>query len=121
MPLKVARRSLSTALARAEAALAALLAQVLKKQLEVEIYRADLLRCEAAIERQRENRKVYKEFKILPIARGVIARLARRGIMESHWSTVRRETLDKIADLLLADNAAAGVGSPDNPRTDWKK
>lgn len=121
VPLEDAHLAKSVALARAEAELASLLTQTLEKQLEVEIYRNDLSRCEAAMERQKERRAVYKEFRVLAQARSVVARLADHGIMEGHWSTVTHQTLNRIADLLREDNVAAGVGSPDNPRMDWKK
>ncbi|AOR76445.1 hypothetical protein [Novosphingobium resinovorum] len=108
-------------IAQTEAALAPLVAQALEKMLDLEVYRADLERCEIALERRENNRSVYNEFRILEQARSVVGRLARLGVQEGHWSTVTRRTLEKIAAMILADNEAAGFGSPDNPRMDWKR
>lgn len=120
VPLADARRSLLEAVFKTQDALKPLLIVTAKKLLELEIHRANLQRCDAAIERDAEEKAASKAG-VLTQARHVVTKLARRGVLEGHWSTIRPETIDKIADLIMADNVAAGVGSPDHPREDWKR
>lgn len=109
-------RSILKALADAQEELGPLLVATLGKMLEVDFYKADLLRCEDAKARKDAEDAEYKLTGMMPEARAAVATLGRLGIREGHWSTMTRPTAEKIAALILADNAEADVGSPDDPR-----
>lgn len=110
--------ALLTRIADTQEELAPLLVASVEKVLELDLYKADLQRCEDAMQRQRQDRAEIKLSGIYPEAREVVARLAVRGIREGHWSTVTSGTIEKIAALILADSAEAGFGSPDNPKVE---
>ena len=110
-------RSIVKHLADAEEELAPLLVAAIGKVLEIDLYKADLLRCDEALARKRTEDADQRASGIWPEARAAVALLARLGIREGHWSTLTRATAERIAALILADNASAGVGSPDDPRT----
>lgn len=120
VPLADAHRALLEAVARSEEAVAAAVGTAAERMLELEIHRANFRRCKAAME-ERAQDKVASKTGVLKQAREVVAKLGRLGVLEGHWSTVTSSTAEKIAAMILADNAAAGLGSPDNPRMDWKK
>lgn len=109
-------RSILAHLADAQEELATLMVATIGKILEVDLYKADLVRCEAAQARKRREDEERKLSGLWPEARAIVATLARLGVREGHWSTLTRATEEKIAALILADNMAAGVGSPDDPR-----
>jgi hypothetical protein len=109
-------RSILKHLADAQEELQPLLVATISKVLEIDLYTADLLRWEEAQARKKAADALHKESGILPEARASVAMLARLGILEGHWSTMTRATAEKVAALLLADNAAAGFGSPDDPQ-----
>lgn len=119
MALEDAHLTLTQAIYNKEDKLKPLLRDVLDKLLELEIHRANLARCEEAIE-QRAKEKAAEESGVLVQASRVVASLARRGVQEGHWSTVSAASIEKIRALIMEDNAAAGLGSPDKPREDWK-
>lgn len=120
VPLATAHRTLLEAVARSEETAAAAVGTAAERMLELEIHRANLRRCEAAIE-ERARDKVESKSGVLAQARRVVAKLGRLGVLEGHWSTVTSATAEKMAAMILADNAAAGLGLPDNPRKDWKR
>lgn len=120
VPLEVAHSSLQEAVARCEGAAKVTVGKALQSLLELEVQRASLRRCEIAIERQAQSKAADKSG-VLAQARQVVAKLNRLGIAEGHWSTVSRRTIEEFAAMMKADNVAAGVGSPDSPRMDWKR
>jgi len=120
VPLDDAYRALQETIYRAEEALRAPMRETLDKLLKLEIHRANLARCEAAIE-QRARDKTADRTGVLSQARRVVESLGRLGVMEGHWSTISTATIREFHALIMADNAAAGVGSPDAPRKDWKR
>jgi hypothetical protein len=109
-------RSILKHLTDAQEELGPLLVAAIGKVLEIDFYKADLARCEEAQARKRAEDAEYDASKIWPEARAAVAHLGRLGVREGHWSTLTRATAEKIAALILADNAAAGVGSPDDPQ-----
>ena len=119
MALEDAHHTLTEAICKKEDKLKPLLRDALYKLLDLEIHRANLARCEEAIE-QRAKEKAAEESGVLVQARRVVASLARRGVQEGHWSTVSAASIEKMRVLIMEDNAAAGFGSADNPREDWK-
>jgi hypothetical protein len=114
--LKNSHRSILKKVADTEEELQPMLVATISKTLELELYKADLQRFEDAIEGKRLEDADQELIKIWPEARAVVTRLAWMGVLEGHWSTVSLTTLDKIKALIFADNAAAGAGSPDDPR-----
>lgn len=120
VPLEDAHMSLQEAVARCEGAVKAAVGTALQSILELEIQRANLRRCEIAVER-RARSKAADQTGVLVQARRVVTKLNRMGIAEGHWSTVSSRTIEKFAAMMMADNVAAEVGSPDSPRMDWKR
>lgn len=120
VPLADAKRALEESIFRTEDGLKPLLHSVVERLLTLEIHQANLRRCEEAIERRAQD-KGASGAGVLPQARRVVDSLGRMGVMEGHWSTVSRTTIEKMFALIMADNVAAGVGSPDQPRMDWKR
>jgi len=109
-------RSIVKHLADAQEELGPLLVVAIGKVLEIDLYKADLLRCEEALARKRTEDAEQRASGLWPEARAAVALLARLGVREGHWSTLTQATAERIAALILADNASAGVGSPDEPR-----
>lgn len=109
-------RALLQRAAKAQEALRPLLVAAIGKMLELELYLADIKRCEDAIEGKSIGDIEQSDTGIWPEARSVVSRLGRAGVREGHWSTVTRATEDRIAQLILTDNLLAGVGSPDDPQ-----
>ena len=109
-------RALLHCAAKAQEALRPLMVEVINKMLQVELYLADVQRCEDAIAGKHLREIAQKETGLWPEARCVVSRLAAAGIQEGHWSTITRATEQRIIALLQADNASAGVGSPDDPQ-----
>jgi hypothetical protein len=119
-PLEDAYTSLQEGVARSEEVATEAVAIAVKRILELEIQRASLRRCELAVAQRRES-KIADQSGVLAQARRVVAQLSRLGVAEGHWSTVSRPTIEKIFALIMADNIAAEVGSPSNPKMDWKR
>lgn len=120
VPLEDAHLALTEAVARCEGAMKVAVGDAVQSILEFELQCANLRRCEIAVERRTQSKAADKTG-VLVQARRVVAKLNRLGIAEGHWSTVNSQTIEKFAAMMMADNIAAEVGSPDSPRMDWKR
>lgn len=109
-------RSILKTIAEAEEEPRPMMTATIEKILELELYKADLERCEDAIEGKRLEDEDQTLTAIWPEARAVVTLLSRMGVREGHWSTLSRATTEKIAGLIFADNTAANAGSPIDPR-----